>query len=62
MEGFQEDYDLIKRRNYQIIKSNKLVQKTRYESITLFAFFVELKEKRQSRWLFQSQICRVWAS
>ena len=30
MEGFQEDYDLIKRRNYQIIKSNKLVQKTRY--------------------------------
>ena len=30
MEHFQEDYDLIKRRNYQIIKSNKLVQKTRY--------------------------------
>ena len=32
------------------------------ESITLFAFFVELKEKKQSRWLFQSQICRIWAS
>ena len=32
-----------------------------YESITLFAFFVELKEKKQSRWLFQSQICRIWA-
>lgn len=33
-----------------------------FESITLFAFFVELKEKKQSRWLFQSQICRIWAS
>ena len=33
-----------------------------HESITLFAFFVELKEKKQSRWLFQSQICRIWAS
>jgi hypothetical protein len=32
------------------------------ESITLFAFFIELKEKKQSRWLFQSQICRIWAS
>ena len=32
------------------------------ESITLFAFFVELKEKKQRRWLFQSQICRIWAS
>ena len=32
------------------------------ESITLFAFFVELKEKKQSRWLFQSQICRISAS
>ena len=35
---------------------------TTIESITLFAFFVELKEKKQSRWLFQSQICRIWAS
>ena len=39
-----------------------ILQENIHESITLFAFFVELKEKKQSRWLFQSQICRIWAS
>ena len=42
-------------------KINSTIEKLS-ESITLFAFFVELKEKKQSRWLFQSQICRIWAS
>ena len=58
--------------NYEDLKNRKLLQFTingnefsaenTKESITLFAFFVELKEKKQSRWLFQSQICRIWAS
>ena len=43
-------------------KQNDSARSMYNESITLFAFFVELKEKKQSRWLFQSQICRIWAS